>query len=261
MEAFNAVGFTIFHIPSYFFFSGIGFVVSICLFIVLIAEKKYSLQINMRILFITLIFVILSARLFGCLSGIYRDLGMGHDITWDGINQTGIVFYGGLVGLLVSYNNLSRAKQQEFYIMDILAVCIPLFHSIARVGCFFGGCCFGKESQSHIAIKYTATVFNEVVTAYRIPIQLIEAIFNFGLFIYLLHLLLSTDWKSKNILRRYLFLYSIGRFVIEFYRGDLTRGVICAVSFSQVISVLIWFYLLVTFRKGYDKTRMKEEVL
>lgn len=258
MEAFNAIEFTIFDIPGYFFFAGIGLVVSISVFIVLLAEKKYPLQKNMRILFVVAIFVILCARLFGCISGIYRDIGMGHDITWDGIKNTGIVFYGGLFGLLISYNVSSKANKQDLHIMDVLAVCIPLFHSIARIGCFFGGCCFGVESHSHIAINYTTTVFNETITTYRIPTQLIEAAFNFCLFLYLLHLFHDEDWESKKILRRYLLLYSIGRFVIEFFRGDLIRGVIYGVSFSQVISVLIWIYLLITVRREHETTEMKE---
>ena len=144
--------------------------------------------------------------------------------------------------------------------MDVLAVCIPLFHSVARVGCFFGGCCFGKESHSIIAINYTTKVFDEVTTAYRIPTQLIEAAFNFCLFLYLLHLVRSEDWKNKHILRRYLFLYSIGRFVIEFFRGDLVRGVIFGVSFSQVISILIWVHLLVTLHSRCNKNEVKEEL-
>lgn len=261
MEAFNAVGFTIFDIPGYFFFTGIGLVVSISGFIVLMAEKKYSLSKNIRIVFASAIIVILSARFLGCISGIYRDVGLGRDITWEGIKKTGIVFYGGLIGLLISYGIMARISKQDLYIMDVLAVCIPLFHSIARIGCFFGGCCFGKENHSHIAINYTTTVFDEVTTAYRIPTQLIEAAFNLILFLYLLHLLCSKEWKSKNILRRYLLIYSIGRFIIEFFRGDLVRGVIYGVSFSQLISVLIWIYLLVTFHKERNRMSMKEGII
>ncbi len=260
METFNAVGFTIFDIPGYFFFTVIGLVVSIGTFIVLIADKKYSLQKNIVMLFISTICVIIFARLFGCISGIYRDVGMAKKITFDGIKQTGIVYYGGLIGLLASYSTMSK-KVQDVYIMDILAVCIPLFHAVARVGCFFGGCCFGKESHSIIAINYTTKVFDEVITLYRIPTQLIEATFNFCLFLYLLHLLRNEDWKNKHILRRYLLLYSIGRFIIEFFRGDVVRGVIGGISFSQVISALIWIYLLITLHSERNKNEIKEELV
>ena len=253
MDGFNAIGFTIFGIPGYFFFVGIGLVVSISVFIFLISEKKYSLPKNMSILFASLVIVVLFARLFGCISGIYRDMGLGYDVTWDGIKNTGLVFYGGLIGLLFSYRIMAKFSKQDIFILDVLAVCIPLFHSIARVGCFFGGCCFGKESRALIAIKYTTIVFDEVNTAYRIPIQLIEAAFNLIIFLYLFHLFCSKEWKSKNILRRYLLIYSIGRFIIEFFRGDLVRGVMYGISFSQLISALFLIYLLITARRERNK--------
>ena len=199
MGAFNAIGCTIFDIPGYFFFTGVGLVLAISVFIILVAEKKYSLSQNMKTLFLSTIFVILSARGFGCLSGIYRDIGMGYNITWSGIKDTGIVFYGGLFGLLISYRVISKIFKQDIYIMDILAVCIPLFHSISRIGCFFGGCCFGLESKSPIAINYTTVIFGEAITAYRIPIQLIEAGFNMLIFMYLLCILKSGEWTDKNL--------------------------------------------------------------
>ena len=261
MTAFNTIGFTIFGIPSYFFFAVVAFVISVSVFIALLAEKKYSLSQNLRTLFVSVIIMIITARLFGCLSGIYRDIGMGHDVTLDGIISTGIVFYGGLIGLLLSFRILSKHIEQDIHVLDLLAVCIPLFHSVARIGCFFGGCCFGKEAHSFIAINYTTKVFGEAVTTYRIPIQLIEAGFNIMLFLYLLHLIKGDNWKSNSILKRYLFLYSVGRFIIEFFRGDLIRGVICGISFSQIICILIWTYLFVPAWRSYKRAKKEEELL
>ncbi|WP_268794533.1 prolipoprotein diacylglyceryl transferase family protein [Paenibacillus sp. DMB20] len=37
----------------------------------------------------------------------------------------------------------------------------------------------------------------------------------------------------------YLLLYSLGRFVIEFYRGDIIRGSVGILSTSQFISLLV----------------------
>ena len=257
---FNAVCFTILGIPGYFFFVGIGLVVSICAFIIMLYQKNYLLlKKHIQILFPTAVCVILCARSFGCISGIYRDIGMGNTISWEGICQTGIVFYGGLFGLLISYHIALKVTKQDLNLMNILAVCIPLFHFFARIGCFFGGCCFGKESKNCIAINYTTIIAGNVVTSYRVPIQLIESIFNLCLFLYLLHLYRKNDWKTKNILRKYLLIYSIGRFIIEFFRGDFIRGVICGVSFSQVISILIWIYLLATVRIEHNKIKILED--
>jgi len=253
---FNAINFTVFDIPGYIFFAGVGVVAAVSTFIILLAHKKYPLQINMRILMVSILALSVSTWIFGKLSGIYREIGVGEKISWAGIKNTGIVYYGGLFGLLIAYKVCSKYFNQNVYVMDILAVIIPLFHAFARIGCFVGGCCFGIESDWHmISIYYTTTIEGEINTSQRIPIQLIESMFNACLFIYLLRLYRMTRWKETNILRKYLFLYSVGRFVIEFFRGDAVRGVIYGVSFSQMISIFIWIYLLVT-RKACNKNKI-----
>lgn len=256
---FDAVGFTILDIPGYFFFTGIGIVIAVSAFMVFLFQKKYSIQKNMCTLAMSCIFVFLFARLFGCISGIYRDVGMGRVVTIDTVKETGIVFYGGLIGLLVSYSLISGFFYQDKYIMDVLAVCIPLFHSISRVGCFVGGCCFGVESKSFISIEYTTRIFDAINTSYRIPTQLIEAVFNLVLFIYLLLLFRKDEWINKHILRRYLLIYSIGRFIIEYFRGDLTRGVINGISFSQIVSIAIWLFLILSSIHSHSEKNKKED--
>ncbi len=263
MLVFDAVGFTLFGIPGYFFFAGIGFVVSISVFIVFVVDKGYMLQRNMRNLLISMPFMIFCARLFGCISGVYRDVGMNIEISLEGIKNTGIVFYGGFIGLFSSLYFLTKKYNQDKHVLDIVAVCVPLFHSIARVGCFLGGCCFGKEYTGFFSIKYTTLILGEVSTANRIPTQIIEAVFNFCLFLYLLFLLKSNKWKDKHISKQYLLIYSIGRFFIEFLRGDIMRGVIYGISFSQVICVLIWVYLLISYyisRRYSKKMELKEDI-
>lgn len=258
LREFNAVNFTIFDIPGYFFFTGVGLVVAVSTFIVFVSNKKYPLQVNMRILMVSILFLIVFARVFGGLSGIYRNVGMGEKINWDKIKNTGIVFYGGLLGFLISYKICIRRTKQDEHIMDLLAVIIPLFHAIARVGCFVGGCCFGKESSSNIAIMYRTKVLDQINISQRIPIQLIEAAFNVCLFVYLFKLFLMEEWKEKKILRKYLLLYSVGRFVIEFFRGDIVRGMVCGISFGQMCSILIWLYLLITVKHRRKNKKMKE---
>ena len=129
------------------------------------------------------------------------------------------------------------------YALDVLAVCIPLFHSIARIGCFLSGCCFGKIYKGVLAINYITTINGCIDENIRFPIQLIEALFEFLLFLYLLKLLNSDQWQKKKILVKYLIFYSVARFIFEYLRGDIRRGLICGVSFSQCISVLIWITL------------------
>ena len=57
----------------------------------------------------------------------------------------GFVFYGGLIGLLVSV--LLYVRKNKISAGGYLAACvpaIPLFHLFGRIGCFFAGCCYGR---------------------------------------------------------------------------------------------------------------------
>ncbi len=254
---FNTVGFTILGIPPYFFCAGLGLVVAVCLNIILISSKRYCLQGHMKVLILSFISMSISAKLFGCISGVYRAIGTGENITFDTIKNTGIVFYGGLFGFLTAYYcgiNSKLIPVRTPYSIDILTVSIPLFHAIARIGCFLAGCCYGMESDI-FSISYTILEDGIINTTNRIPVQLIESIFNIGVFAYLFSLLRMENWKNKNLLLRYIILYSCSRFLLEFIRGDTVRGLIHGVSFSQMISILIWLAILTITIKNKGRTK------
>lgn len=258
--SFNTIDFTIFGIPPYFFCAVIGLVIAVWLNIALISSKKYCLQEHMKVLIISVISLLVFAKIFGCLSGMYRAIGEGEPISFDTIKNTGIVFYGGLFGLLFAYYIGIKSKlitNKDSGAIDILAVSVPLFHAIARIGCFLAGCCYGIECDSFLSINYTIRDNGIVNTANRIPVQLIEAFFNIAIFVYLFALIKKENWKNKRILLRYIIIYSCGRFLLEFIRGDSVRGVIWGISFSQMISVIIWLVVLFTFIKR-KKIRIKE---
>lgn len=238
--------FYILGIPSYFFCAFSGFVIATCTYIVFMSSKKYDLSQSVKTLLISLIGMALGAKLFGYFSGIYRNIGLGKPITIDSLLDTGIVYYGGLLGLIGAYTfYLKRGKSHlDTYAIDVLSVCFPLFHAIGRIGCFLSGCCYGKIYQGILAVNYTVVIEGYIDIKPRFPVQIAEAVFELLLFFYLLILLKKKEWKSKKLLLRYLAVYSVGRFFLEFLRGDIRRGLIYGVSFSQCISVLIWIALI-----------------
>ena len=246
MGTVNTIGFCILGIPAYFFFGGIGFVLSTCFLIILLGLENHHIQTNLWQLLFVFLSLILFARGFGFLSGLYRAVGKGEPITVDGILHTGIVFYGGLFGFLISLKIILKNTKQNEHIIDLVAICIPLFHSMARIGCFFAGCCFGKEHQGLFSISYTSKIEDHILTVQRVPVQLIEACINFMIFLCLLSLYKTRKYHKINMLRSYLLVYSIVRFGLEFLRGDINRGIVLGISFSQLISIFLWIYLLAT---------------
>lgn len=234
-------------IPTYILCYGFGAVVSIALLCNLLVQKN-CLRKYKNILMLSLLGLYFGARLFGIMSrlfSIYQNTGK-----WNIAEsvKSGIVYFGGLLGYLLTLQCFCKIKRyQTNLINDIIAVVIPLFHGFGRIGCYFGGCCYGKIIDSPISIPYRILSEDES-WQYRIPTQLLEALFEFVIFIVLYKQYCKNKEKtltSQNLLMRYLFTYSVWRFVIEFFRGDILRGIYYGYSFSQYICILIWLYLCV----------------
>jgi len=237
---YDATTTRIFDIPPYTFFAVIGVLFASSLFILLLLKYDYSIPIYTKIFFLSGIGLLIGAKLFGFFTGLYYTLANNEAITLNTFLNTGIVFYGGLIGFILSFLFICKKwnNKIERGVLDLVAVCIPLFHFFGRLGCFFGGCCFGKENHSSFSVLYTTHIKDEVVTTSRLPIQLIEAGMNMLIFTVLMSLLLKQKFKGR-LLITYLFIYATMRIILELLRGDLARGVWSGISFSQVVSVVI----------------------
>jgi phosphatidylglycerol:prolipoprotein diacylglycerol transferase len=151
-------------------------------------------------------------------------------------NFGGSVFYGGLLGgMLTSGLYLIRKKDRADY-ADLGAVAVPLFHTFGRLGCFLTGCCYGVESD--IGFVYHHAISAGANGVSRFPVQLVEMGLNIALF-FLLHSWLRKGKQKGRLMQWYLLIYPVYRFVLEFFRGDDYRGFLFGLSTSQFISLLI----------------------
>ena len=170
---------------------------------------------------------------------------------------TGFVFYGGLIFAIPGYIlgcKIAKAKLTEF--IDILAVVVPLAHAFGRLGCFFGGCCYGIPYEGPLALHYTHPITNVPTDTGIFPVQLLEASLLLAVFATLL--LLFARGK-KNLIFIYIFSYCPIRFTLEFLRGDLERGHLGTLSTSQIVSLILFpiflglFIFLTAKNKNKDK--------
>ena len=240
MFEYDATTTRILEMPPYFFFTVIGVVFSTSLYILLLLKYDYDIPRYTKIFLISSGGLLIGARLLGALSGLYKALAGGESITMGTFLNTGIVFYGGLIGFVLTFLLICKMwnKGVDCGMLDLVAVCIPLFHAFARVGCFFAGCCYGIETDSWFSVLYTNHVNHEVFTALRLPIQLAEAVASVVIFVVLLLLLFKNKLKY-HLLKVYLLIYAIMRIALELFRGDEARGVWNGISFSQIVSALI----------------------
>ena len=238
--AYDATTTRIFGMLPYSFFVVIGVTFASSLFILFLLKYGYNIRRYTKIFLLSGIGMLIGARLFGVLTGLYVALANNEPITLNTFINTGLVFYGGLIGFLLSFLFICKKwnGEIEYRVVDLAIICIPLFHFWGRLGCFFGGCCFGIESYSLLSISYTNRIGEEIITASRLPVQLFEATGNVVIFVALISML-SKKVFMGHLIKVYLVMYAVMRIVLEFFRGDLVRGIWHGVSFSQLISVII----------------------
>ena len=166
--------------------------------------------------------------------------------------QAGGVFYGGLIGALaVSWWHMRRTKLPGWRTADVFAPSIALGHGIGRLGCFSAGCCWGVECHLPWAATFTNQAAHDTVgVPLGVPLhptQLYEAFAEFAI-AGLLYRQIGKPHKQGGIIGLYLMLYSIVRFVVEFYRnheqGNLWGGPLDTSQWISLglLSLGAWFY-------------------
>ncbi len=154
-------------------------------------------------------------------------------ILWDFKN--GYVVYGGIIGGILTSCVYCRVKKTAFLpYFDLVMPAVALAQGFGRIGCFFAGCCYGKETDAWYGIVFHNSDFapNGVKL---IPTQLISSAGDF-IISGLLILYARKNPKTGRVAAIYLLLYGVGRFAVEFLRNDY-RGSVGVLSTSQLISI------------------------
>jgi len=149
----------------------------------------------------------------------------------------GMVFYGGLFGAIFGLWVFSRAFKRNFGdVLRITVPVIPLTHGIMRLGCFAAGCCHGMPHDIlGVAFTRSPVAPNNIPF---LPVPLYESALNFIIFA-IIWQFSKKPREPIHLLCLYALPYAIGRFALEFLRGDAQRGTIFMMSTSQFISILV----------------------
>jgi phosphatidylglycerol:prolipoprotein diacylglycerol transferase len=153
----------------------------------------------------------------------------------------GFVVYGGIIGgIFAGYLFCRRHKQNFLEYFDIVMPSIALAQGFGRMGCILAGCCYGLETDSSFSLTFSNSQFapNHVRL---IPTQPISSILDF-LNCFALIFLSKRVKASGQIAGFYLIFYSAGRFILEFFRGDIERGTIGILSTSQFIAIFLFLF-------------------
>jgi phosphatidylglycerol:prolipoprotein diacylglycerol transferase len=194
-----------------------------------------------------LLYALVNFREITALTNNIQDIHTWGDFLYYFMNIFGgSVFYGGLMGGIGAGFIYINKHREKSYLIDIVSPAVPLFHFFGRIGCFLGGCCFGIESLFGFTLDHA--IIEEANGINRFPVQLLEACFNLALFL-CLHNIRNKQMINGKLLCLYMLLYSLGRFLIEFLRGDEYRGILLFLSTSQIISVIIFCVAIIKLYK------------
>ncbi|MBW1792046.1 MAG: prolipoprotein diacylglyceryl transferase [Deltaproteobacteria bacterium] len=208
----------LYNLSPYILFNGLGLIVGLFLLDSILAKEVPSYQNK---IYITLVFSVVA----GWLGAYVFDWLIGNNTFF----HSGFTFYGGLIAGLIFYLCFSYTYlPREIIWPSLNAAVIPLLcaHAIGRVGCFFSGCCYGKDISANNLLSHFFNVH---------PTQLYEALFLFSLALSLYEV---SKRHPLSLVYIYLSAYSLFRFFVEFLRGD-DRAFYYGLSTSQWISIIV----------------------
>lgn len=215
---------------------GIGFIAAYLMTEFRARKYRMNTDIVFTLFISSVVFGLLGAKVMyylTILDRVIKDPGVILD------EMEGFVVYGGIIGGVLAGYVVCRIKKEKFWqYFDLIAPAIALAQGFGRIGCLLAGCCYGKETDSPLSITFHTSDFapNDVAL---IPTQIYSSILDF-LNCIVLCLIARYAKKERTVSGCYLIFYSTGRFILEFFRGDLERGSVGVLSTSQFISIFIF---------------------
>ncbi|RDU65179.1 prolipoprotein diacylglyceryl transferase [Helicobacter sp. MIT 14-3879] len=148
------------------------------------------------------------------------------------IGISGMSYHGAVIGFIIgSYLCAKRNKKSILLLMDSAAIAMPLGYILGRIGNFLNKELVGRETTLPIGILVNDKLVH--------PSQLYEAFLEgFCVFIILFFIRKKVKFQGE-IIGYYMLLYSIARFIVEFFReADSQMGYFYGISTGQILSII-----------------------
>jgi phosphatidylglycerol:prolipoprotein diacylglycerol transferase len=245
----------------------VGIVACFAFLYIVMARRNFNDEAISKILGIGIFataFGIFMAMVFQSVYNFIEDPSSGFEL------DTSMTFQGGLIGGVSSFVIVwnvyvfaiaPHAKKVRFLsnnmnagltdALPIIPIGIVIAHAFGRLGCFFGGCCYGKPTDAWYGVAcaygWNSDLKMNMEGVNVIPTQLFECSFLFVLAAIMC--VLFFKYKFNCNFGLYAIAYGIWRFLIEYarvdHRGELVGGITPSQFWSIVMVVLGIAYFFV----------------
>jgi phosphatidylglycerol:prolipoprotein diacylglycerol transferase len=159
-------------------------------------------------------------------------------IIWHG----GMSFHGGLLGVIMATVLFSKKHKINSYIfLDLISLVAPIGLFLGRIANFINSELYGRETEVFWSVK-----FIKIDNLSRHPSQIYEALFEGLILFFLLNYFAKRNtFKTPGLISSvFLMLYSLFRFILEFFRApDPQIGyIIFDMTLGQLVSVIFLFF-------------------
>ncbi len=169
---------------------------------------------------------------------------------WAAFWRGGLTYYGGLIaatGFCLWFLRRERFPLKKA--ADMAGMTIPLGIFFGRLGCFLGGCCFGKPTEVFLGVSFPpwspaseeqwrAGLLSRPDLA-SLPVHPTELYESIGCLAIAAAMMLWLHPRKRfdgQVFLAFLASYAVLRFVLEFFRAD-ARGGALGLSTSQLIGI------------------------
>ena len=234
----------------------LGFMASYFLVRYQIRKKGLDIDINIvnDLFFFLIIGLIIGARL-GYVILYNLPFYLSHPLRIFALWEGGMSFHGGLIGIILSVIIYVRKHRFNFFeFADLIIVTAPIGLGLGRLGNFLNAELYGRVTTIPWGM-----IFPSGGDLPRHPSQLYELFLEGILLFTILWWIKDFPFKKGTLFCLFLFLYSIFRFFVEFFREpDPQLGLFFSfITTGQILSVLMGIGGLVLFYLRPEKQKAK----
>ena len=270
VDFFEATIGTGFFVPDNAFFQALATLLGFYLVIMLAERAKLDTRRVFKACLFVVVFAMISSKIYYALIAPEYYAGRWLELFkfWEGGSGSMGAYLGGALAVVLAarWQQLPLGK-----LVDCMVPAVVLAIVLMRIGCFLNGCCFGAAtdvpwavqfppgSMAHQAHLADGLLGPEALSLAVHPVQLYAAL---AALVLLTGLLWYRPRRRRDgaLLVVFCAVYPVGRFLLEFFRGD---GVylFATLTVQQVVCVIVVALTLMLWLAASQKRRFYAHVV